>query len=110
MSYKADGRIREKASPPGVVKSTIRPESNASPSEHVVAAPAGHVPTRTNMEQTLSACASDQPLQNSIEIGFFLRADAVAAHLPVRHCLQVQRVDELIHRKLVGKVRFVAED
>jgi hypothetical protein len=65
---------------------------------------------RTTFGQHLFACASDQPLQDSVEVGLFLRADAVAAHLTVRHRLKIQSIDELVHRKLVGKVGLVAED
>src|SRR6478735_12388462 len=111
MSYKADGRIRKNVGASGVMKPPIRPKSNAASSRHVVARLCGgYVPVRTTFEQRLSACASDQPLQDSVEVGLFLRADTVAAHLAVRHGLQVQSVDELVYGKLVRKIGLVAED
>lgn len=52
--------------------------------------------SHTRVEPLLFARARNQPLQNSVEVRLFFCADAVAAHLAVRHGLEVQRIDEFI--------------
>jgi hypothetical protein len=70
---------------------------------------ADHVPVRWLSKHNLFACTINQPLQDSIEIRFFLCADAVAADLSVQYFLQVQRVDELVNGQFVGQVGFVSQ-
>ena len=53
---------------------------------------------------------SNEPLQNSIQVGLFLRTYAVTRHLPVCHALQVQGVYQLVYREMATQIRFVAED
>lgn len=57
----------------------------------------------------LPAGSFDQPLQYRVQVGLFLGAYAVAADFPVRNSLQIQRVDELVNRKLFWKVGLIAE-
>ena len=52
----------------------------------------------------------NEPLQNGVQVGLFLRADAVTRHLPVGHALQVQGVYQLVYREMATQIRFVAED
>ena len=53
---------------------------------------------------------SNEPLQNGVEIGLFLRAYAVAGHLPVGYALQVQGVYQLVYREMATQIGLVAED
>ena len=53
---------------------------------------------------------SNEPLQNGIQVGLFLRADAVTRHLPVGHALQVQGVYQLVYREMATQIGLVAED
>ena len=53
--------------------------------------------------------ASNQPLEHGVEIGLLLCANPVAAHLAVRYGLEIQCLDEVIHRQLVGQIGFIAE-
>jgi len=52
----------------------------------------------------------NQPLQNGVEIGFLFCADAIAAHLSVRHCFEVQAFNQLVNGQLVGQIGLVAKD
>jgi hypothetical protein len=59
---------------------------------------------------SLLARPRNEPLQDGVKIGFFLRTNAVAANLAVRNGFQVQRLYKLIDRELVCKVGFVAQN
>ena len=52
----------------------------------------------------------DEPLQNSIEVGFFFSTDAIAGYLTMGHTLQVQRFDQLVHREVAAKIGLVTQD
>jgi hypothetical protein len=51
----------------------------------------------------------DEPMQDGIEIGLLLRTDTVAADLTMRHSLEVQHIDQLVHSGMAIEVRLVAE-
>jgi hypothetical protein len=53
---------------------------------------------------------SNEPLENSVEVGLFLRAYAVARHLSVSYALQVQGVYQLVYREMATQIGLVAED
>lgn len=56
-------------------------------------------------------CGSrNEPLQNSIKIGFLFGTYAIAGYLTMGHALQIQGIDQLIHCEMAPKVRFVAQD
>jgi hypothetical protein len=48
-------------------------------------------------------------MQDGIQIGFFLGADAIAADFTTSDRLEVHRIDELIYRELVGQVGFISQ-
>jgi hypothetical protein len=71
----------------------------------------GHVTsTEYQQDNTSFAGSGNQPLEHGVEVGLLFCTDAVAAHFSVRHGLEVERLDELVDGKLVGQVRFVAQD
>ncbi|EFE41156.1 hypothetical protein TRV_04105 [Trichophyton verrucosum HKI 0517] len=51
----------------------------------------------------------DEPPQHGVEVGLFLCADAVAAHLALRDALQLHRVDQLVDAQHVRQVGLVAQ-
>jgi hypothetical protein len=53
---------------------------------------------------------SNEPLQNGVEVGLFLRAYAVTGHLSVGYALQVQGVYQLVYREMATQIGLVAED
>ena len=70
-----------------------------------------HFPQRiSSAAAALLACSLDQPLQHGVKIGLLFRADTIAAYLAVGNLLKVQRIDELIYRKLFRKIRLISED
>ena len=58
----------------------------------------------------LAAGSRDEPLQHSVQIGFFLGADAVAADFAMRNGFEVESINQLVHRELVRKIRFVTKN
>ena len=48
-------------------------------------------------------------MNNSIQVGFFLGADAIAAGFTSFEGLEVHLVDELVDRELVREIRLVPE-
>jgi len=54
--------------------------------------------------------SSDEPLQDGIQVGLFLRAYAVAGYLSMGYTLQVQGVYQLVYCEMATQIRFVAED
>jgi hypothetical protein len=61
------------------------------------------------MTWSSSGRVSDEPRQHDVEVGLLLGADAVAAHLAPRHRRQVQLLDQLVDREVLGQVRLVAQ-
>lgn len=57
----------------------------------------------------LLARAFDEPLENSIEVGFFFGTDCVTADFAVKDARKLQCLDELVGRKLLRQVRFVSQ-
>lgn len=49
-------------------------------------------------------------MKDRIEIRFLFSADAITAHLSVRHGFEVKCVDQLIDGQLVGQIGLVSED
>ena len=64
---------------------------------------------RRRSAASLFLCSSDQPLENSVEIGLFFCADAIAADLAVRNRFEAQSFDKLVYRQLAGKIGLVAK-
>lgn len=57
----------------------------------------------------LLARAFDEPLENSIEVGFFFGTDCVTADFAMKYTRKVQRLDELVGRELFRQVGFVSQ-
>lgn len=51
----------------------------------------------------------DEPLENSIEVGFFLGTNCVTADFAVKYARKVQRLDELVGRQLLRQVGFIPQ-
>lgn len=54
--------------------------------------------------------SSNQPLQDSIKIGFIFGTDSVAADLPVGDTLEIEALDQIVDRVLVWEVGFITQD
>lgn len=61
------------------------------------------------MLRHLLARPFDEPLENSVEVGFFLGTDCVTADFAVKYARKLQRLDELVGRELVRQVGFISQ-
>lgn len=52
----------------------------------------------------------DEPLQNSIEVCFFFSTNAIAGYLAMGHALQVQGLNQLVHREMAAKIGLVTKN
>lgn len=51
----------------------------------------------------------DEPLEDSIEVGFFFGTDCVTADFAVKDGRKLQRLDELVRRELLRQVGFIPQ-